>query len=82
MRIIVCVKQVPDPEVVQYRVDSSSKRLVREGVEVVLDPGDGVALEAALQLAEAVGDSTLTVVSMGRSAPPRRFAERLQWVSH
>jgi len=74
MRIIVCVKQVPDPEVVQYRVDSSSKRLVREGVEVVLDPGDGVALEAALQLAEAVGDSTLTVVSMG----PERAAEAVR----
>ena len=39
--------------------------LVRDGVANVLDPGAEVALEAALQLAETEGDSTVTVLSMG-----------------
>lgn len=65
MRILVCVKQVPDPNTVEYQIDPDTKRLVRDGVTNVLDPGAEVALEAALQLAEADGDSTVTVVAMG-----------------
>lgn len=65
MRILVCVKQVPDPNTVEYQIDPASKRLVRDGVANVLDPGAEVALEAALQLAEKAGNSTVTVVTMG-----------------
>ncbi len=65
MRILVCVKQVPDPNTVIYQIDPQSKRLVRDGVANVLDPGAEVALEAALQLAENDGNSTVTVVTMG-----------------
>ena len=65
MRIVVLVKQVPDPNTVVYQIDPGTKRLVREGVANVLDPGAEVALEAALQLAEKDGNSTVTVLSMG-----------------
>ena len=65
MRIVVCVKQVPDPNTVVYRVDPGTKRLVRQGVSNVLDPGCEVALEAALQHADASPDHTVTVVAMG-----------------
>jgi electron transfer flavoprotein beta subunit len=58
------VKQVPDPNSVVYQIDPGTKRLVRDGVTNVLDPGAEVALEAALQLAEKDG-STVTVLSMG-----------------
>jgi len=65
MRILVCVKQVPDPNTVVYQIDPATKRLVRDGVTNILDPGTEVALEAALQLAEQDDASTVTVVSMG-----------------
>lgn len=65
MQIVVCVKQVPDPNVVVYRINPDTRRLVREGVENVLDPGDEVALEEALRLSETNPGSTVTVVSMG-----------------
>ena len=65
MKILVCVKQVPDPNTGEVRIDPGTKRLVRDGVTNVLDPGAEVALEAALQLAERVGDSTVTAVTMG-----------------
>lgn len=63
MNVIVCVKQVPDPNSVG-QLDPNTNFLKREGVEVVLDPGDEYGIEAGLQLAEAHGGQ-VTVVSMG-----------------
>ena len=63
MNVVVCVKQVPDPNSVG-QLDPSTHNLKREGVEVVLDPGDEFGIEAGLQLAEAHGGQ-VTVVSMG-----------------
>jgi electron transfer flavoprotein beta subunit len=63
MNVVVCVKQVPDPTSVG-QLDPTTHNLKREGVEVVLDPGDEFGIEAGLQLAEAHGGQ-VTVVSMG-----------------
>lgn len=64
MKIVVTVKLVPDPNA-EKRIDPQSKRLVRTGVETVLNPYDEYALEAALQLKErAGGDSRVTIFSM------------------
>jgi electron transfer flavoprotein beta subunit len=64
VKIVVTVKLVPDPNA-EKRIDPQSKRLVRTGVETVLNPYDEYALEAGLQLKErAGGDSRVTVFSM------------------
>ena len=63
MNILVCVKQIPDPNV-PGMLDPQSHRLVREGVDLVLDPGDEHGVEAALQVVEKVGGE-VTVISMG-----------------
>ncbi len=63
MKVVVCVKQVPDPNGLG-QLDPGTHNLRREGVEVVLDPGDEYGIEAGLQLAEASGGE-VTVVSMG-----------------
>lgn len=63
MKIVVTVKLVPDPNA-EKRIDPQSKRLVRTGVETVLNPYDEYALEAGLQLKErAGGESRVTVFS-------------------
>jgi electron transfer flavoprotein beta subunit len=62
MRVVVCIKQVPDPNS-SGQLDPTTHFLKREGVEVVLDPGDEYGIEAGLQLAEAHGGQ-VTVVSM------------------
>jgi electron transfer flavoprotein beta subunit len=62
MNVVVCVKQVPDPNS-PGRLDPSTHNLSRDG-EVVLDPGDEFGVEAALQLTEKHGGE-VTVVSMG-----------------
>src|SRR5437764_8856599 len=66
MNVLVCVKQIPDPNV-PGRLDPQTKRLVREGVDAVLDPGDEHAVEAGLQVIEKKGGEA-TIISMG---PPR-----------
>jgi electron transfer flavoprotein beta subunit len=64
LKILVTVKLVPDTNA-DKRIDPATKRLVRTGVETVLNPFDEYALEAALQLKEKLNDgSTVTVISM------------------
>jgi electron transfer flavoprotein beta subunit len=64
LKILVTVKLVPDTNA-DKRIDPATKRLVRTGVETVLNPFDEYAIEAALQLKEKLNDgSTVTVVSM------------------
>ena len=65
MNVIVCVKQIPDPNAAG-KLDPQTKRLVRDG-DLVLDPGDEHAVEAGLQLVEK-GGGEVVAVSMG---PPR-----------
>jgi len=64
LKIVVTVKLVPDTNA-DKRIDPATKRLVRSGVETVLNPFDEYALEAALQIKEkAGGDTTVTVVTL------------------
>src|SRR3989454_2880403 len=66
MNVLVCVKQIPDPNT-PGKLDPQTKRLVREGVDLVLDPGDEHGVEAGLQLIEKDAGE-VTVISMG---PPK-----------
>ncbi|MHB8573120.1 MAG: electron transfer flavoprotein subunit beta/FixA family protein [Candidatus Dormibacteria bacterium] len=66
MNVVVCIKQVPDPNA-KGSLDPGSNTLVRSGVELVLDPGDEFGIEAGLQVAEATGGQ-VTIVSLG---PPK-----------
>jgi electron transfer flavoprotein beta subunit len=64
LKIVVTVKLVPDTTA-EKRIDPATKRLVRAGVETVLNPFDEYAIEAALQLKEkAGGDSTVTIATL------------------
>ncbi|MBV8195015.1 MAG: electron transfer flavoprotein subunit beta/FixA family protein [Candidatus Dormibacteraeota bacterium] len=63
MKVVVCVKQIPDPNTTG-QLEPDTHFLKREGVEAVMDPGDEFGVEAGLQLAEQHGGE-VTVVSMG-----------------
>jgi len=65
MKMFVCVKQIPDPNTVISRLDPNTKRLVRTGVSLVLDPGDESTISAAIKLRDTIGNSELTAISMG-----------------
>ena len=68
MKMYVCIKQIPDPNTVASRLDPNTKRLVRSGVSLVLDPGDETTISAAIKLRDTLGDSELVAVSMGPSS--------------
>ncbi|MDZ7727490.1 MAG: electron transfer flavoprotein subunit beta/FixA family protein [Dehalococcoidia bacterium] len=68
MNIIVCVKQIPDPETPasSFKVDEQAKKVIpAQGVAPVVNPYDPQATEAALRLRDADGGGTITVVSLG-----------------
>ena len=65
MKMFVCIKQVPDPNTTVSKLDPTTKRLVRSGVSLVLDPGDESTISAAIKLRDTIGNSELTAVSMG-----------------
>lgn len=66
MKIVVCIKQVPDT--VEVKIDPKTGTLIRDGVPSIINPDDKTGIEAALTLKEKMEGSTVTVVSMG---PPQ-----------
>ncbi len=65
MRIIVCIKQVPDAS--EVRIDPDNGTLIRDGVPTVVNPFDLHALEEGIRIRDRVG-GTVTAISMG---PPQ-----------
>jgi electron transfer flavoprotein beta subunit len=66
--IIVCLKQVLDPEAPAsaYKVDNEAKRIIQQGVPPVISTFDENALEAALRVKDA-HKAKITVLSLGRN---------------
>ena len=65
MKIVVCIKQVPDTN--EVRLDPKTGTLIRDGVPSIINPDDKAGLEAALRLKDEFG-AHITVVTMG---PPQ-----------
>jgi len=68
VNIVVCVKQIPDPETPSssFRVDEAAKKVIpAQGIAPVVNPFDPQATEAALRLRDAEGGGKITVISLG-----------------
>ena len=48
MKIVVCIKQVPDTN--EVKLDPKTNRLIRDGVPSIINHDDKAGIEAALQL--------------------------------
>ena len=71
MNIVVCVKQIHDPEptATHFAVDNETKReLPAQGIAPVVNPYAPQATEAALRLKDAVGEGKITVISLGEDS--------------
>jgi electron transfer flavoprotein beta subunit len=66
MNIIVCVKQVIDPEAPpsSFKVNAATNRAEMHGAQPVIDPYGEYAVEASLKIKEA-GGGKITVISLG-----------------
>ncbi len=70
MELIVCVKQVPDPEAppASFKVDAATNKVVPPpGVAPVVSTYDETAVEAALKVEDAKAGSKVTVLSLGNN---------------
>ncbi|MDD7438127.1 MAG: electron transfer flavoprotein subunit beta/FixA family protein [Bacteroidales bacterium] len=68
MKIIVCIKQVPDTT--EIKLDPVKGTLIRDGVPSIMNPDDKGALEQALLFKDAFG-AEVSVITMG---PPQATA--------
>jgi electron transfer flavoprotein beta subunit len=68
MHIVVCVKQIPNPEAAfsMLKVDEQAKKVIpAPGLQLVMSPFDEQAIEAALRIRESVGEVKITALSVG-----------------
>mgnify|MGYP000084429963 CR=1 FL=1 len=78
MKIVVCVKQVPDTKGgVKFNPDGT---LDRGAMLTIMNPDDKAGLEAALRIKDEYG-AEVTVLTMGTSKRLTKFFVKLwQWV--
>lgn len=62
MKIIVCIKQVPDTT--EIKLDPVTGTMIRDGVPSIMNPDDKGGLELALRLKDKFG-AEVTVITMG-----------------
>ena len=74
MKIIVCIKQVPNTT--EIKIDPVTNTLKRDGVPSIINPDDKAAIEAALQLKDQCG-AQVTVISMGPPQAEKALRETL-----
>lgn len=70
MNIIVCIKQIPDPEIppAKFKLNMESKQVIPpEGIPPVINPYDEQAVELALRLKDKHGGK-ITVLTVGSDA--------------
>ncbi len=74
MRIVVCIKQVP--ETTEVKIDQAQNRVDTGGLTRIINPYDTYALEEAIRIKENSG-ATVTVVSMGPDEVDQSLREAL-----
>lgn len=74
MKIVVCIKQVPDTN--EVKIDPVTGTLIRDGVPSIINPDDKNALEEALMLKDKHG-AQVTVITMGPPQAEKALREAL-----
>lgn len=64
MKILVCIKQVPDTTDIRW---TENNTIQRDGLESVINPYDLYALEEAIKIKRSRNDVTITALTMGPS---------------
>ena len=75
MKIVVCIKQVPDTT--EVRIDPVTNTLIRDGVPAIINPDDKCGIEAALEIKDRIPGTTVTVVTMGIASAEIALREAL-----
>lgn len=76
MKIIVCIKRVPDTEA-RIRLSEDRRSIDPTGLKYIISPYDEFAVEAALQLREGAGGGEVVVATAGESAAGEQLRSAL-----
>jgi len=76
MKILVCIKQVVDPEKVEY--NPQTKTIKRNAQYLINNPADLSALEFALRIKDVYKDVHITTLSMGPSECESKIKELIE----
>ena len=72
MKIVICVKQVPDTAT-KIKISENNKTIEQTSIKYEINPYDEYAIEEALRLKEDYPNTTITVISLG----PERVKQSL-----
>jgi len=75
MRILVCIKEVPDTT--EVKIDPETGTLIRADVPAILNPFDMYALEAALEIKDENSTTEVIVLSMGPPQAEKNLRETI-----
>lgn len=76
MKIIVCIKRVPDTEA-RIKIAPDNKSIDPTGIKFVISPYDEFALETALRMKEAQGEGEVALVTVGEASSGEQLRSAL-----
>ncbi len=76
MKIVVCIKRVPDTEA-RIKIAGDGTSIDNAGVKFVISPYDEFALETALRLKEAKGAGEVIAITLGDAASAEQLRSAL-----
>jgi len=64
MNMVVCIKQVIDPEAppASFKIDAATNKAVMQGVPPVIDPYGEYAVEASLKIKDTSGGKVTAIM--------------------
>lgn len=76
MKIIVCIKRVPDTEA-RIKIGGDGTSIDQAGVKYVISPYDEFAIETALRLKDAKGSGEIIAITLGESQSAEQLRSAL-----
>lgn len=76
MKIVVCIKRVPDTEA-RIKIADDRTSIDPVGIKFIISPYDEFALEAALRLKEAKGEGEIIAITLGEPASAEQLRSAL-----
>ena len=76
MKIVVCIKRVPDTEA-RIKIGGDGTSIDTAGVKYVISPYDEFAIETALRIKEAKGAGEVIAISLGESSSAEQLRSAL-----
>lgn len=76
MKIVVCLKRVPDTES-RVKIADDNTSIDSSGIKFIISPYDEFAVETALRLKEAAGDGEVVVMTVGDASAAEQLRTAL-----